>query len=384
MPLAGPDLPRRHAASGGGRAPGRGRDRSERPADLPAGGRHAHHAAWQRHQDHRRGARGHRRLGRGRGPRQIAVGSAFQRVDDPLVEVGASGGHGRRGGVGGPAARVRDDAAGPADDRHKGCDVPEVHEGVVHDVRPARGDQHVAVAVAPGPGQPGLFHQRPEPAAFGAGGHSDRVACQERGVLKPPGRADRGGPPVERRAPVVAHEELLKDRLVDASEDGLPLVDEADQRAEERDSRREGLGAVDRVQDPDELRVRPLGPGLLANDPVAGELLSDQPPHKVLGAPVGGRDRGQVRLELHLDIGPAEEGADEVAARSASSIMKARWGSRFTSSLNPRIGRKTRKIGPMFWPACRRGFRQMGQQPMRQPQSINPSLPKFELGADPN
>jgi uncharacterized membrane protein len=50
----------------------RGRDRAERAAHLPAGRRHADHAARQRHADHRRGARGDRGLGGGRRPSKLA------------------------------------------------------------------------------------------------------------------------------------------------------------------------------------------------------------------------------------------------------------------------------------------------------------------------
>jgi len=121
--------------------------------------------------------------------------------------------------------------------------------------------------------------------------------------------------PVKRGRHVVANEELAEDRLVDAAQDGLPLVKERDQGAEEGDARREGLRAVDGIDNPDERGFWPLGAELLANDPVGRVPCCDQVAHQLLGAPIRGGHGGLVGLQLHLEVRFPEVGAYEIAAQ---------------------------------------------------------------------
>ena len=65
------------------------------------------------------------------------------------------------------------------------------------------------------------------------------IAREERRLLDPPDGPGPNGLPVQRRRPAVADQELAKHRLVDAPEDRLPLMQEGDQGAEERDGRGE-------------------------------------------------------------------------------------------------------------------------------------------------
>ena len=91
-------------------------------------------------------------------------------------------------------------------------------------------------------------------------------------------------------------------------------VEEGDQRPEERAAGDEGLGAVDRVEDPDELGVGPVGAVLLAEDAVVREAPADRLAKERFGLAVGDRDRRLVRLELDVEVVAREVGPDEGAA----------------------------------------------------------------------
>src|SRR3546814_1861823 len=63
---------------------------------------------------------------------------------------------------------------------------------------------------------------------------------------------------------------LLQDRHVDHTEDGPAVLQQRDQAAEERVAGDEALGAVDRVQDPDEFGAGILDAEFFAVDAMAG------------------------------------------------------------------------------------------------------------------
>ena len=88
---------------------------------------------------------------------------------------------------------------------------------------------------------------------------------------------------------------LVQDRLVDQAEHRPAPTRQRDQRAEQRPAGDERLGAVDRVEHPDELGVGPHGPVLLAQDAVLRVGRLDQLAHPRLGLAVGDGHRARRR-----------------------------------------------------------------------------------------
>ena len=82
---------------------------------------------------------------------------------------------------------------------------------------------------------------------------------------------------------------------------GRPARLSADQRAEQRAPADERLGAVDRVEVPDQLGIRALAAELLALDAVVGIARADQLAHRALGLAIGDRHRAGVGLALDRD-----------------------------------------------------------------------------------
>ena len=82
---------------------------------------------------------------------------------------------------------------------------------------------------------------------------------------------------------------------------GRRLAGQRDQGAEQRDPADKGFGAVDRVQNPDELGILARWPELLAEDAVLRKVPLDQRPHRRLRRTVGNSYRGQIGLVLDRD-----------------------------------------------------------------------------------
>jgi hypothetical protein len=78
---------------------------------------------------------------------------------------------------------------------------------------------------------------------------------------------------------------------MNASEHRLAAVQQGDERAPERQARDERLGAVDRIQHPDEFGVDALIAEFLAHDAVPGKLPADPRAHQFLRPAIGDRDR---------------------------------------------------------------------------------------------
>src|SRR6476620_11417354 len=99
------------------------------------------------------------------GPRELAGDGEDFGVDE------AVGGDGFVGVDGGGALPIGELAAGFFDDRLDGGGVPDVHDGIDHQLGPACGDEQIAVAIAPGASDVGVFFE-----GFVGGG---RVALSE-------------------------------------------------------------------------------------------------------------------------------------------------------------------------------------------------------------
>ena len=128
---------------------------------------------------------------------------------------------------------------------------------------------------------------------------------RQRGV-PPSGERKRVGSPADTDPP------LADAGLVDEAEHGPASVQQPDQGAEQGPSGDEGAGAVDRVEHPEPLRLRPLGAELLAQDAVLREALAEQAAHRLLGGAVGLGHRGGVALRLDQQRA-AEQRADDRA-----------------------------------------------------------------------
>ena len=91
-------------------------------------------------------------------------------------------------------------------------------------------------------------------------------------------------------------------------------MDESDKCPEQRHARDEGLGAVDRIEHPYILGVRPVDSMFLADNPVLGKPVCDHAAHPRFGGAVGDRHRRSVVLSEHFDAG-AKIGPDDAPGR---------------------------------------------------------------------
>lgn len=117
------------------------------------------------------------------------------------------------------------------------------------------------------------------------------------------------GGTVERGGRAIADHELVENRLIDAAEDRLPLMEEGDEGAPERDTGDETLGAVDGIEHPDEFGVLVFIAVFLADDPVGGKFLFDALAHQFLGSSISDGDGGGVVFGFDFEIGIGEIGA---------------------------------------------------------------------------
>lgn len=225
-------------------------------------------------------------------------------------------GEGGFGGIGGVAAPIGDHAAGAADDGDECGDIPGVHDRIDGDVGEAGRDEEVAVGVAPRAVKLGALRECV--VARGGGGlvfgDVERVAREKRGVFDALGRARADGAIVEGGGVVVADDELAEDGLVDGAEDGLAVMEKRDERGEERHAADERFGAVDGIEDPDEVGVGVFVAELFADDAVRGKFFGNATAEELLCATVREGDRRGVGFRIDGEGGVAEMRTDEVTA----------------------------------------------------------------------
>ena len=123
------------------------------------------------------------------------------------------------------AVPVRDHAARAADHRDQRRDVPRVHDWIHGDIRPAGRHQQVTVAVAPGAHEFRALLQRVVARAVLILGRIQRIARHQRGVFKPLRGTATHRPAVQLGGLSVANYELAEDRLMNAAEHRLALVE---------------------------------------------------------------------------------------------------------------------------------------------------------------
>ncbi len=92
-------------------------------------------------------------------------------------------------------------------------------------------------------------------------------------------------------ARAIAGKMLARERLVHQPIDRFAVPGQRYQRPPHRQATDKGLGAVDRVEDPDVFGVRMLGGEFFADDAVSREGLLDERAHHRFGGPVGGCHR---------------------------------------------------------------------------------------------
>jgi hypothetical protein len=144
------------------------------------------------------------------------------------------------------------------------------------------------------------------------------------------GTAPCGGAPV-------ADKSLARERLTHHAVNGGAIVREADQRAPRRHAGDKALGAVDRIEHPNEFGPRRHVVKFLADDAVAGKIARNQPAHSDLGGAVGLRhriERAPVRFIDGVHRG-TEERQDGLARHArqfldeSSQINWFHWGVSF-------------------------------------------------------
>ena len=89
---------------------------------------------------------------------------------------------------------------------------------------------------------------------------------------------------------------LIRYRLVDDAQDRAAAPGQRDQCAEQRNPADEGLGSVDRIENPDELGILAYPAELLPDNTVPRKMRLDQLAHRRFRRPIGGGHRGQIGL----------------------------------------------------------------------------------------
>ena len=231
-------------------------------------------------------------------------------------------------GTGRPAVPGGDDAAGPLDDRHQRDDVVRLQARLHHEVDMARRQHAIGVAVgAVAIGAAARLHR--VEAASRLRVEQARRGGHDRGRLQPLAGADHeaaaAGRALVAGACAVAPEALADEGLVHHAEDRRAVAGEADQRAPDGDAGDEGLGAVDRIEDPDVLGVDIFVAIFLADDAVAGKGALDELAHRRLAGPVAlgdGIEAAEPGLVLDAD-GGAEEGQDRLSRQAGEVAHEA-------------------------------------------------------------
>ena len=122
----------------------------------------------------------------------------------------------------------------------------------------------------------------------------------------------------------VAIKALARKRLIHQAVAGRALVQQADQRAPQRQSRDKTLGAVDGIEHPDIFGLFVARAEFLADDAVAGKSLADQAAHGGFGGAVGlghGIEGAAGILVLQRE-GVPEEGHDRLARHRGEPLHK--------------------------------------------------------------
>jgi hypothetical protein len=191
---------------------------------------------------------------------------------------------------------IGDRAAGIAHDRRQRAVVERIEPAIEADVERAIRDPAIGVAAAAIDAPLRIAAQALEGGTL-AGVEWLGIAVAEDGIGQrcPLTGLDRLAIAARRQA-VAADPALRRDGVVDDAEDRRALVGQSDQRAEGRDARDEGLGAVDRVDDPDEVTVEPDGFVFLAEDAVIGMGDGDLATQAVLDSAVDLGDRAVIGL----------------------------------------------------------------------------------------
>ena len=269
------------------------------------------------------------------------------------MQLRSRGSEGRFGGISRTTRPIGHNPAGPSDDRNERGDVPRVHNGIEHHVGPAAGDEQVAVAVAPSSDEFGGSEDASACRTVLIFGEIERVAGEKRGLSEARGGAAAHGATVERGDLIIAEHELAKNRLMNAAEHGLTLMQQCDERAEERHTADEGLGAVDRIEHPDELGVRIFGAEFFADNPVIGKSFGDEPTEKFLGPFIGDRHGRSISLGFNGQRGAGEMRTNEITTALGELGHEDAVGIEIhREQVGPRHRRNTRKKDSDFLARC--------------------------------
>ena len=104
----------------------------------------------------------------------------------------------------------------------------------------------------------------------------ERVAREQSSVFDSFARTRLHAVAIQSGGLAIADHELIENRLIDAAEHGLPIVEQGNQRAPERDSSDEAFGAVDGIEHPDEFGGLVFIAVLFTDDAVIRKLFVDE------------------------------------------------------------------------------------------------------------
>ena len=202
-----------------------------------------------------------------------------------------------------PPLPIREHAAGALDDGHQRHVIVRLQVSLDDEVAVTRREQTVRVAVASEHRNLDVFRNLLVRRQVIALEHVRGCGVQVRVAqgLTPAGRdglaVERGGLPLDPDPPLLQH------GLIQHAEHGFAVVEQRHQRAPQRLTRDERLGAVDGIEDPGPLLRSALAEFdalLLAEDGVRREPLADERAHGRLGALVGDGHRRRVVLVVDL------------------------------------------------------------------------------------
>ncbi len=195
---------------------------------------------------------------------------------------------------------VGNDAAGSPDDGDVPDEVPLLDDRVGHNLGPSAGHHKVAVGIAPASKKAALAGElRKGGIGFELSGPT-RIGGKEEGSVEgvDSGAAHRF--PVQGRPFCRSDHQFAKKGLMDSTEHRLALVFKGNEGPEKRNPVSKAEGAVDGIEDPNEVGVGIFLTVFFTDNPVIGIGVVDKAANDLLGAPVRLGDGGIIPFEDDL------------------------------------------------------------------------------------
>ena len=198
--------------------------------------------------------------------------------------------------------------------------IPRVHYGIEHDVGAARGDETMAVAIAP----PSLERRRllkRHPSGAKTAGQETAVRIHHSRFVEARCGGDASCSAIPDAAEAATGGNRVAQRGEMADTDLHHAINlQTQQYAEERHTVHEAACPVDRIDEPAVRRVSVIVAKLLANDAVRWESTRERVADQALRPTIRDRHRRAVVLQLDLQI------ALEVRENEAAGLLRQRDG----------------------------------------------------------